>query len=112
MNEATSSDDRNLAMLTHLSGILFSVIVPLVMWLVHKDKPEKHYLVEESKEALNFQITVLIAWVVAGALTVVLIGFVLMPLIWVANVILCILAAVQASKGQSYRYPMTLRLIN
>ena len=111
MNEATSSDDRNLAMLTHLSGILFSVIVPLIMWLVHKDRPEKNYLVEESKEALNFQITVFIASVVAGALTMILIGFLLLPLVWVANVILCILAAVAASKGERYRYPLTIRLI-
>ena len=112
MNEATSADDRNLAMLTHLSGILFSVIVPLIMWLVHKDKPEKHFLVEESKEALNFQITVLIAWVVAGVLSVIAIGLLLMPLIWIGNVILCILAAIQVSKGQSYRYPLTIRLIS
>jgi uncharacterized Tic20 family protein len=112
MNEATSADDRNLAMLTHLSGILFSVIVPLIMWLVHKDKPEKHYLVAESKEALNFQVTVLIGWVISSVLTVILIGFLLMAVVWIANVILCILAAIQASKGESYRYPMTLRLIS
>jgi uncharacterized Tic20 family protein len=112
MNEATSADDRNLAMLTHLSGILFSVIVPLIIWLVNKDKPEKHFLVEESKEALNFQITVLIAWVVAGVLSVIAIGLLLMPIIWLANVILCILAAVQVSKGQGYRYPATIRLVS
>jgi uncharacterized protein len=112
MNEATSADDRNLAMLTHLSGILFSVIVPLIMWLVHKDKPEKHFLVEESKEALNFQITVLIAFVVSSALSVILIGLLLMPLVWLANIILCILAAVASSKGERYRYPLTIRLIS
>ena len=36
-----SSDDRNLAMLTHLSGFIFSLIVPLIVWLVHKDRADK-----------------------------------------------------------------------
>ena len=44
-----SSDDRNLAMLTHLSGFIFSLIVPLIVWLVHKDRADKAYLVGEAK---------------------------------------------------------------
>lgn len=107
-----SSDDRNLAMLTHLSGFIFSLIVPLIVWLVHKDRADKAYLVGEAKEALNFQITVLIGYVICGVLAVILIGALLGWLLWMANLILCIVAAVKVSSDGSYRYPFALRLVS
>lgn len=110
MNTQTS-DDKNIAMLTHISGLLFSIIVPLIIWLINKDKSDKGYLTEEAKEALNFQITVLLAYFIAGVLSVIAIGLLLMPLIWLGNLVFCILAGIKVSSGQSYRYPLTLRLI-
>ena len=107
-----SSDDRNVAMLTHLSGFILSVIVPLIVWLMHKDRADKAYLVKEAKEALNFQITVLIGYVICGVLAVILIGALLAWLLWLANLILCIIAAVKVSSEGSYRYPFALRLVN
>lgn len=109
---SSSSDDRNLAMLAHLSGFVLSVIVPLIVWLIHKDRPEKAYLVRESKEALNFQITVLIGYVICAILTVILIGPLLGWLLWLANLVLCIVAAVKVSSSGSYRYPFALRLVS
>jgi uncharacterized protein len=111
MNQ-TSSDDKTLAMVTHLSGIFLGFLMPLIVWLVSKDKEEKAYLTEQSKEALNFQITVAIAFVVSWVLMFVLIGFLLLPAVALANLILCILAAVKTSDNETYRYPFTLRLIN
>jgi uncharacterized protein len=55
-------EDRTIALLTHLSGIIAGFIVPLIMWLINKDKPEKSWLTDSSVEALNFQITVAIAY--------------------------------------------------
>ena len=107
-----SSNDRNLAMLTHLSGIVLSVIVPLIVWLINKDRSDKTYLTGEAKEALNFQITILLAWLVCWVLEVVLIGFVLMAVLWFANLIFCIVAAVKVSNDGHYRYPFALRLVN
>lgn len=104
-----SSNDKNLVVLTHLSGILFSFIPSLIVWLLKKDSV---YVNDQAREALNFQITILIAYVVSYILVLVLIGFVFMGIIWIANIILCILAAIAASKGESYRYPFTLRLIS
>jgi uncharacterized protein len=109
---AVSSNDRNLAMLTHLSGFLLSVIVPLIVWLVHKDRSDKAYLNSEAKEALNFQITVLLAWIVCWILQVILIGFLLGAALWLANLIFCIVAAVKVSSDGRYRYPFALRLVN
>lgn len=107
-----SSDDRNVAMLTHLSGFILSVIVPLIVWLIHKDRADKAYLVKEAKEALNFQITVLIGYVICWILTIIVIGVLLTWLLWLANLILCIIAAVKVSSDGSYRYPFALRLVN
>ncbi|GAB3783168.1 DUF4870 domain-containing protein [Dyella agri] len=107
-----SSDDRNLAMLTHLSGFILSLVVPLIVWLVHKDRADKAYLVKEAKEALNFQITVVIGYVICGVLAVILIGALLAWLLWLANLILCIVAAVKVSSDGSYRYPFALRLVS
>lgn len=104
-----SSNDKNLVVLTHLSGILFSFIPSLIVWLLKKDSA---YVNEQAREALNFQITVLIAYVISSILVFILIGFLLLGVLWLANIVLCILAAVAASKGESYRYPFTLRLIS
>ena len=106
------AEDRNIAMLTHLSGLLFSIIVPLVVWLIHKDQPGKQYLVSEAKEALNFQVTVLIGYVICWILLIILIGGLLMWLLWLLNLVFCIMAAVKVSNTGSYRYPFCLRLVN
>ena len=106
-----NTDDKNIAMLTHLSGIIFSIIVPLIVWLVHKDRADKTYLVTEAKEALNFQITVLIGYVICWVLAFVIIGAFLTPLLWLFNLVFCIIAAVKTSSNGSYRYPFALRLI-
>jgi uncharacterized Tic20 family protein len=114
MNEVTigapSQDERNLAMLSHLLGIFFHFLAPLIIWLIKKD--ESKYIEQEAREALNFQITVVIGYAIASVLVFLLIGFLLFPLIWCINVLFCILGAVAASKGQSYRYPFSIRLIS
>ena len=106
-----STEDRNLAMLTHLSGIILGFIVPLIMWLVNKDNAAKSYLTTEAKEALNFQLTILIGYVICWVLSFILIGVFLLPLLWILNLVFCILAAVAVNSKGSYRYPFALRLI-
>ncbi len=109
---SSGNDDKNLAMLTHLSGFLFSIIVPLIVWLINKDRSDKTYLVTESKEALNFQLTVLLGYVICWILTIILIGAFLHIVLWILNITFCIIAAVKVSQTGSYRYPFALRLIS
>lgn len=109
-NTEVSADEKNIVVLTHIGGTVFSFIPALIVWLLKKD--DSPYIADQAREALNFQITVLIAQVISSILIVILIGFVLMGIIWLANIILCIIAAVAASKGEYYRYPFALRLIN
>jgi uncharacterized Tic20 family protein len=105
-----SSDDKNIVVLTHLGGILFSFLPGLIVWLLKKD--DSPYIAENAREALNFQITVVIGYFICWILIILLIGVALLPLLWIANIIFCIMAAVATSKGESYRYPLALRLIN
>lgn len=98
-------------MIGHLSGIVASFIGPLVIWLINKDKADKGWLNEQAKEALNFQITIVIAYFICGVLTIVLIGALLLPVVWIANLILCIIAGMKNNEGLDYRYPFAIRLI-
>jgi uncharacterized Tic20 family protein len=83
----------------------------LIIWLVNKDNAAKSYLTAESKEALNFQLTILIGYVICWILTFILIGALLWFIVWIVNLVFCILAAVAVSNKGSYRYPFALRLI-
>jgi uncharacterized Tic20 family protein len=104
-----TKDECNLAMLSHLLGIFTGFIGALIIWIIKKDSSA--FAGSQAREALNFQITVTIAFVVAWVLAFVLLGFILMPIIYIGNLIFCILGAVAASKGQAYRYPFAIRLV-
>jgi uncharacterized Tic20 family protein len=105
-----NANERNIAVLTHIGGIFFGLIPALIVWLLKKD--DSVYIGEQAREALNFQITVLIGYVIAWALTFVLVGLLLLPVVWIANIVLSIIAAVKTSQGEEYRYPLALRLIS
>jgi uncharacterized Tic20 family protein len=107
---APNRDDRNLGMLAHLLGIFSGFIGALVLWLVKRD--ESGFVADQAKEALNFQITIAIAMLASILLKLLLIGFLLVPIVFIVNFVFCIIAAVSASKGTAYRYPFALRLIN
>lgn len=107
---APSNDDKNIATITHLAGTVFSFVPSLIAWLLKKEDSE--YISSQAKEALNFQITIILALFVAKILMAVLIGFALFAIIWLANIVLCIAAAIATSKGKTYRYPFCLRLLN
>jgi uncharacterized Tic20 family protein len=110
MSDDITPNDKNIAVLTHLGGIFFGFIPALIVWLLKKD--DSAFIGEQAREALNFQITVLIGYVAAWVLAFVLVGFLLLPAIYVTNLVLCIIAAVNVSKGAEYRYPFALRLIS
>jgi uncharacterized Tic20 family protein len=104
-------EDRTLAMLTHLSGIILGFVVPLVIWLINKEKSDKGWLTDQAKEALNFQITILIGYIAGTVLTIILIGPLISLAAWVVSVIFSIIAGLKANEGVAYRYPFAIRLI-
>lgn len=100
-------------MVAHLGGIILSFIVSLIIWLMKKEQPG--FVEDQAKEALNFQITVAIGyvvWVILSAIPI--LGCLVWPaglLIFIASLVFSIMAGVKANEGVRYRYPVTLRLI-
>src|SRR5436853_7585812 len=114
---ATSSDIRTWCVLCHaaaLLGLFFHflghLLGPLIVWLVKRgDSPE---IDAHGKESINFQLSMLIYSVISGILCLVLIGFALLAILHVLNVVFVIIASIRASEGNFYRYPLTIRFLN
>jgi uncharacterized protein len=119
-----SSDDRNWAVIAHLSALIAfiglpSLIGPLIVWLLKREQP---FVSDHSREALNFNLSVFIYVVVGGLVLGVLVvathGIALLVLIPAAIAVFAvwlvfvIQAAMRASRGELFRYPLTLRLIS
>jgi uncharacterized Tic20 family protein len=104
-----TKDEKNLALLAHLTGIFTSFIGPLIIWLMKKDTSA--YVDDQAKEALNFQITLLIGYLIAGLAVFICIGPIIAVAISIISIIFGILATIAASKGETYRYPFALRLV-
>jgi uncharacterized Tic20 family protein len=107
----SSNEERNIATLVNVGGALFGFLPALIVYLVKKDQSSP-WLLEQLREALNFQLTVLIAYIAAGILSALLIGVFLFPIIYLVDLIFCILAAVKNSRGDTYRFPLSIRLVN
>ena len=132
-------DERTWGTRIHLAGIIGSFVISsvgnilgaLIVWLIKRN--ESSFLDENGKEALNFQITISIVSVALSILAAIQAGFwslnswifsrnyftfstfsifaSLASLLWVVNLVFSIIAAVKASRGESYRYPISLRLV-
>ncbi len=105
----TDSDQRMWSVFAHIGGVFVSFIVPLVIVLVFKGRGA--FVEDQAKEALNFQITLAIAYFVGMILTVVLIGVFILLAAAICSVVFAIMAAIAANRGELYRYPLTLRLV-
>lgn len=118
-----SQEERQWALFAHLSALLGALITggiglfvgPLVIWLIKKETMP--FVDDQGKEALNFNITMAIVGVALVVLTVITFGIGMLLTIpvglaaTVAWLVFTIIAAIKASEGVSYRYPLTLRLI-
>lgn len=106
----TTSEERTLAMLAHLLTFIAPILAPLIIYLVKKN--ESAFVSTHAKEALNFQISLILYYTIAGILVIVLIGFALLFVLGICNLILVIIAAIRASENKLYRYPFCIRLIS
>jgi uncharacterized Tic20 family protein len=110
-----SKDDKTMGMFCHLAafaGIIIpfgSIIGPLVIWLTKKDQSE--YIDYHGKEALNFQITMAIAFLISFILMFVVIGFFLLIGLAIFELVVIIIASIKANDGERYQYPFNFRFI-
>jgi hypothetical protein len=114
----TTRDARMWAMFCHLAGVggllpiipvLGSIIAPLIIWQIKKD--DFAFVDEQGKEAVNFQISVLAYAIVAGLLCFACIGFGLLVVVYILDVVFLVIAAIKANDGLHYRYPLTIRFV-
>lgn len=103
------TDSRNLAMLAQLLGIFTGFLGPLIIYLMNakKDPFVRHH----ASEALNFQITYFIAVMVSVLAMLLLIGFLLLPVVFVAGLVFQIQGAVAANRGEWWRFPVNIRMV-
>lgn len=108
-------DERFYGMLCHVLSFcgyvvpLGHIVGPLAIWLAKKD--ESAFVDQQGRESLNFQISMLIYFVVAVVLCFLLIGFVFLPVLAVFHVVVVIIAGIRANDGESYRYPLCIRFL-
>jgi len=114
-------DDRLWGMFCHLGGLSsyltalpgVNIIVPLILWNLKKDG--RPFVDDQGKESMNFQISVLLYLIVTVAAGILLglssLGMIVIPVLMAAHVVLTIYGAIQASRGDTFRYPLTVRLI-
>lgn len=100
-------DDTTMALLAHLLALFAGFLAPLVIYLVS----DEGFAKKNAANATNWQISFTIYMSIAVALSIVLIGFLLIPVLILLDLVFCVLAAVKASNGETYQYPITIDLL-
>jgi|AP95_1055475.scaffolds.fasta_scaffold40419_2 uncharacterized Tic20 family protein len=114
-SDASQADARTYAMLCHLatfSGFVIplgNILGPLGVWLYKRS--ESPFIDRHGKEAINFQITLTLYLIASAVLIIVLIGIPLLVVGGLAGMIFTAIAALRASHGSEYRYPLTFRFV-
>ncbi len=103
------ADEKLWAVLVHIGGIFFNFLPALIGYVVLKDRGP--FIRQHTGTALNFQITLVIAYAVGAITSLIVIGLFILAAAYVANIVFCILAAVAANKGEYYEYPLAIKFI-
>lgn len=106
-------EEQGVSIAVHIGGLVTSIIVPLILWLLYKDRSP--FLSEHAKAALNWQILLLpgylVAWVLMALPIIGFLGGLLQFAIFIISAIFCVLSAVAASNRQPARYPIDLKIV-
>lgn len=110
----SEADEKTMSLLAHILGGVTCILGPLIIWLIKRE--ESPFVNDQGKEALNFQITILIGFIASSALAMVPVvgcfSALLYPAIGIASLVFAILGGLEANKGNAYRYPFTFRFVN
>jgi len=109
----TVQNPQQMAMIAHLLGALLGFLGPLIIYLTSgKQDP---FVEDQSVEALNFQLTILIGWVISYVLafTVILLiaDLLIWPILWLGQIVFGIIGAMAANRGEWYRYPFSIKFV-
>ncbi len=110
-------EEKNWAVATHLASLsgyigipLGHILGPLIIWLMKKDSSP--FLDEVGKETVNYNISIILWFVLCIPLCFIIIGIPMLICLAIMDVIVTIMAAIAASNGQQYKYPLTIRFIS
>lgn len=106
---ASDEDARNLGVLTWLLGLFFSIIGPLIIWLIKRD--ESPFVDQTGKTVLNFNISYTIWIIVTAILSVILIGIPFLIAAGVLYLVFSIVGAVKANQGELFSPWLTIRFL-
>ncbi|MFC1806063.1 DUF4870 domain-containing protein [Planctomycetota bacterium] len=104
-----SKDARTFAMLCHLLALVLGVFGPLIMWLIKKD--EYPFVDEQGKEALNFELTIMIGSFICIPLCFLIIGFFILFALMIYAIVFNIIGAIKTNEGVHFRYPYRIEFI-
>ena len=107
--QLSPQDEKLWATLTHVGGILFSWLAPLIGYLVLRDRGP--FIRQHTAAALNFHLTMLIAYVAGVVLSLIVIGYLIILAAWALSIVFGIMAAIDANNGQFYRYPISITFV-
>ena len=111
-----NNEERTFSMLCHLSALAMfmvpfgNIFGPLLVWMFKKDQYAE--VNRQGKDALNFQISILIYTLLAVLLMILLVGFLLLVAIGLFNLIIIIIATVKSNNGERFEYPLTINIIS
>ena len=106
---APDADERSTAVLAHLSGFLIGIFGPMLVYFLKRD--ESRYVEDQSADAINFHLTMALAAVAFGILSVVVVGIPFLLAVVVLVLVSPIRAALAAHRGERFRYPFTARFV-
>lgn len=108
-NPMRPEDEKTWAILTHVGGLFVPLIGPLIVYLVLRDRGP--FIRHHSATALNFHLTIMIAYLVGLATSWLIIGIFVMIAAGIVFYVLGIIAAIQAGRGEFYSYPLTIAFL-
>jgi len=108
-NNVVPNEEKSTAMLAHLLGLL-GFLGPLIVFLVVAET-NKPFSKKQAKEALNFQLFLLMCHIISSFLWVTFIGLITTPVIVIYGLVFTIIATVKVNSGEDYKYPITIRFI-
>lgn len=103
-------NEQNLGTIAHISGLFLSFLGPLVIYLLFKDSVSENTH-KNIINSLNFNISMIIYYLGASLLSLVLIGLLILPVLFILNIVFTIIGTIEASKGGVYKYPLSIELI-
>ncbi len=107
---STVTDTRTIAVVVHLAGIPFLFVPALIAFVLLEGRDP--WLREQLRAALNFQLTALGAYLIGFVTLWFVVGFLVLPVVAAAAVVLSVVCALQAYRGEPARYVLTLPFVS